>query len=88
MSICSKCERGPCMNGEARCSTGFRIVETDNHGGDYPDEKFVNIPVLASETEAQEIADAINKHLCKNDYANRYWKVVPSDYHLQPGFEP
>jgi hypothetical protein len=64
----------------------FRIVETDNFGGDYPDEKFVNLPVT-TEAKAQVVAKAINS-IFGGDDAPRYWKVVPTDYKLQPGFEP
>lgn len=61
----------------------MRIVETDNYDGDYPDEKFVNLPRMNAD-KANYIADAINKALC----GRRYWKVVDDDYELQPGFEP
>ena len=61
----------------------YRIVETDNYGGDYPNEKFA-MPYALRKEEAEEIAAVINKHLCHN----RYWKVVKSGYELQPGFEP
>lgn len=63
----------------------FKVVETDNYGGDYPDESFVNLPALSRE-EAQGIADMINKVV--GDGHHRYWKVVDSEYVLQPGFEP
>ena len=65
----------------------FRIVETDNHGGDYPDEKFLNLPAT-TEARAKIVAAAINSIFCPDDYATRYWRVVPQDYKLQPGFEP
>lgn len=64
----------------------MKIVETDNFGGDYPNESFVNIPLVYEETDAQAIADAINK-ACGGGRAPRYWKVVPDDYKLAPGFE-
>lgn len=64
--------------------SGFRIVETDNYGSDYPNEKFVNIPMLRTKEAAQEIADVINKHCCDG----RFWRVVSNDYVLKPGFEP
>lgn len=63
--------------------TLYRIVETDNYAGDYPDEYFVNLPSMSKE-HAEYIAQAINKVLCRN----RYWAVKPDDYKLQPGFEP
>jgi hypothetical protein len=61
-----------------------RIVETDNFGGDYPNEKFLLWPM--PEDKAKRIADAINDAM--GDNASRYWKVVPNDYKLQPGFQP
>jgi hypothetical protein len=62
-----------------------KIVETDNFGGDYPDERFVSLPMM-TETHAKKVADAINSGFHEN--ATRYWKVVPNDYVLSPGFEP
>ena len=65
----------------------MKIVETDNFGGDYPDEKFVNnIPSFLHEDTCQIIADIINNAIGKN--YNRFWKVVDNDYKLKPGFEP
>lgn len=63
----------------------MRIVETDNYGGDFPDEKFVNLPRMTPE-HAQEVVDTINAGF--DAHHPRYWKVVPNDYVLQPGFEP
>lgn len=63
----------------------YKIVETDNYGRDYPNEKFLNIPVLSKES-AEAIAYHINISL-PDDYP-RYWKVVDKDYKLVPGFEP
>lgn len=64
-----------------------KIVETDNHGGDYPNERFLNIPPVTDE-QARIIADAINDALCPSDASDRFWKVVAADYELAPGFEP
>lgn len=65
----------------------YRIVETDNYGGDYPDESFVeNLPVLYEREQAQTIANAINSVIPASH--SRYWKVVEMPYTLQPGFEP
>ena len=66
--------------------TGFRIIETDNYGGDYPNESFLRLPPTTREN-AQRIADAINAAFCP-EHGRRYWRVVPEDYVLQPGFEP
>ena len=63
----------------------MRIVETDNLGRDYPNEKFLNLPPI-QEDKATLICNAINDAF-DLDYP-RYWKVVPNDYHLVGGFEP
>lgn len=60
------------------------IVETDNYGRDYPDEKFVLFTM--SEEYAHKIANLINE--AAGNYCPRYWKVVENNYELQPGFEP
>lgn len=65
----------------------FKIVNTDNFGGDYPDETFLPLTFWSLES-AQRVADAINAELCNHDHAARFWKVVDSGYQLQPGFEP
>jgi len=62
----------------------MRIVDTDNFGGDYPNEKFHHCSM--SKEDAQAICDILNKY--GGPYAARYYKVVPDDYKLQPGFEP
>jgi hypothetical protein len=75
------------MSGDIDFRKGMmKIVETDNFGGDYPDEKFVNIPYMNKE-QAQKIADVINDIHC-GPHSSRYWKVVEYGYVLQPGFEP
>lgn len=63
----------------------MRIVETDNFGGDYPNEKFLNLPSFPYDT-CKKIADMINE--ATGPHTLRYWKVVEDDYKLQPGFEP
>jgi len=66
----------------------FLIINTDNFGGDYPDEKFVdNLPVLTDRAKAQAVADAIN-HTAGGEHATRFFKVVEEGYKPQPGFEP
>ncbi len=64
----------------------MRIVETDNFGGDYPDESFVNLPPRSIE-QADYVCAAINK-CCSGETARRFWMVFDNDYILQPGFEP
>jgi hypothetical protein len=62
----------------------MRVVETDNFGSDYPDEKFIteSLPLL----ECQKIAD--DRNSIGGEYSRCYYKVVEDDYILQPGFEP
>jgi hypothetical protein len=65
----------------------MKIMHTDNFGGDYPDEKFVEgLPSGLSREAMQRIANAINQETGLN--WPRYYQVVPDDYQLQPGFEP
>jgi predicted YcjX-like family ATPase len=63
----------------------MKIVETDSFAGDYPDEKFLNLPLMDKE-HAEKVADAINNGF--PEQCSRYWKVVENDYKLLPGFEP
>ena len=65
----------------------YRIVETDNHGSDYPCEEFVNLPYM-TEDEAKALAKEINRLFCYDNSCTRFWRVVPADYELQGGFEP
>jgi len=65
----------------------MRIVETDNFGGDYPDEKFLNLPFMTL-PEAEKVAAVINEIYCVHDESPRFWKVVENDYKLALGFEP
>lgn len=62
----------------------YRVVETDNFGGDYPDESFAGPPLSK---EAAERAAEIFNGSTRNDHP-RFWKVVEDDYKLRPGFEP
>lgn len=63
----------------------MRIMHTDNFGGDYPGECFVEgLPVL-SRDKLQQIANTIN---AGNEFAPRFYSVVEDDYKLRPGFEP
>jgi hypothetical protein len=59
-----------------------RIVETDNFGGNYPDEKFLNIPPVDLE-HAKEIAAAVNA--ASPSGCSRWWIVAKDDY--QPKLE-
>lgn len=64
----------------------MKIVETDNFAGDYPDEKFVNVPSLSPDI-ANKICELINE-ACSGEAVLRFWKVVDDDYDLVGGFEP
>lgn len=66
----------------------YRIVDTDNFGGDYPDEKFVE-GRFDSREAAQARADYLNGPYDDEHFNNsRYFKVVEMPYELQPRFEP
>lgn len=69
---------------------GYSVVETDNHGSDYPNESFV-IRHLSKKI-ADRVADLINSELCYDGNCTRYYKVVEDTYEkpyeLRPGFEP
>src|ERR1700754_4949375 len=58
-----------------RSDMRYKIVETDNFGGDYPDEKFVNVPPT-SQQRAERLCVEINATFSGRT-APRYWKVVP-----------
>ena len=62
----------------------MRVVNTDNHGGDYPDEKFVSESLPPAEAKA--LADKLNEGA--DDWSDRWHKVVEDNYKLTPGFEP
>jgi hypothetical protein len=66
-----------------------RIVNTDNFDSDYPDEEFVTGLPRLSEAKLQMLCKVINDLNDPGDGSQaRYYKVVPDDYKLQPGFEP
>jgi hypothetical protein len=68
----------------------WRVVETDNGAGDYPDEKFVAIDI-AGPVLAEGFAKMWNALINENDPKERIFKVVEHieiRYKLIPGFEP
>jgi hypothetical protein len=75
--------------------TAYRLVNTDNFGGDYPNERWVEtedengpLPLeFATKDAARVHADTLNDAFSGNN-APRYFKVVKMPYELQPGFEP
>lgn len=65
----------------------MKLIHTDNFNRDYPDEKFVEgLPPGLPEEAMKRIATAINNEL--KLFGPRFYKVVPDDYELKPGFEP
>jgi hypothetical protein len=70
------------------------IVNTDNFGGDYPDEFFLarlseeraQPMVFLSKDEAQLVVDSLNAPHGPN--APRWWKIVDEYYQLIRGFRP
>jgi hypothetical protein len=64
----------------------YRIVNTDNFGGDYPNESFTKHRAFKTKSAAQKKADEMNAET--PNWAPRYYKVVELPYTLQPGFEP
>lgn len=62
----------------------FLVVDTDNHGSDYPDERFVS--ELLPRPAAEEIAKKRNEGV--NDNSPRWFKVVQAGYELKPEFQP
>lgn len=65
----------------------MKIIDTDNHGGDYPNEK-----VIASGITNKKFADcmckALNDRFCQDASSRRFYRVVEDNYKLQPGFVP
>lgn len=73
----------------------YCVVETDNYGGDYPDESFITYTDEKGKTriftfdikdKAQSIATAFNNLTPEN--SSRFFKVVEKNYKLSGPFEP
>ena len=64
----------------------MKIIDTDNFGGDYPDER-VFVDGIPTKELAKKICDAINNRFV-GTHSARIFCVVDDDYVLQPGFEP
>lgn len=74
----------------------YYVVDTDNFGGDYPDEKFLSFMDehgvarrvnFHKKEHAEEVAKVLNS-IVPDEYKTRYNKVVESGYTLSGGFEP
>lgn len=66
----------------------YRIIDTDNFGGDYPNEKFIATGIQYKQT-ADRMADALNE--AGGPHATRFYRVVRHveiRYQLAPGFQP
>jgi hypothetical protein len=62
----------------------MRIIDTDNFGGDYPNEKFHLFSMSAG--AAQDICGILNAE--RPPDSDRWFRAVEDDYKLQPGFTP
>ena len=71
---------------EAKPGRVYRIVETDNFGGDYPNESFEG-PLMTYE-DCERVALIFNDASGAGHGGDRYYKVEHLTYKLQPGFEP
>ena len=69
---------------EAKPGRVYRVVETDNFGRDYPDERFVGPSMMYEDCE--RVAAIFN--VTTGDGADRFYKTEHESYKLQPGFEP
>lgn len=75
--------------------TLYKVVNTDNFGGDYPDERELvwadskgkSVPFLMRESEASRVVQKLNDELSGWN-ASRHFVMRPQNYVLQPGFEP
>ncbi|UKL14737.1 hypothetical protein C121_4 [Stenotrophomonas phage C121] len=65
----------------------YRIVNTDNHGSDYPDERWAIEHRFHSKLKAEAVAAVLQEDIGGDD-ASRYFMVVEDGYKLRPGFEP
>lgn len=74
--------------------TSVKIVNTDNFGRDYPNESFfvdVSMPLGVANAIVERLNKSLGHSEANSRYGrepDRYYKVVSSEYVLQPGFEP
>jgi len=61
----------------------MKIVETDNFGRDYPNEKVVAHGIPHRDW-AECMADALNERFA----GQRFYFAAEDNYELQPGFQP
>jgi len=65
----------------------LKIIDTDNFGGDYPNEKVI-ADNIKNPKHAEIMCDALIERYCRYSGSPRFYRVVEDDYVLQPGFEP
>jgi hypothetical protein len=82
---CAECARMVYGLKCAHFTKSYRIIDTDNFGGDYPNEKVI-ASGITYKRHADIMVEALNAHGGPND--PRFYRVVEDDYELQPGFEP
>ena len=79
-------ESRPRNASEAKPGRVYRVVETDNFGGDYPNESFEG-PLMTYE-ECERVAETFNMATHADHGGSRYYKTEHRSYKLAPGFEP
>ena len=67
----------------------MKIIDTDNFGGDYPNETIIAENIRSADL-AEVMCTALNyeNSIVYGDNAPRYYVVVADDYVLRPGFKP
>ena len=63
----------------------MKIIDTDNYGGDYPDEQDIAVGIKRRD-HAVVMCVALNNWAGEGSI--RFYKIVDDDYENQPGFEP
>jgi hypothetical protein len=66
-----------------RMVSDVKIVETDNYGGDYPNEVLIADNIQSCE-HARIMQDSLNDKL-SSDKGPRFYKIEPDDYVLDTG---
>lgn len=64
----------------------YRLVDTNNFGGDYPDEKWACIGTFNMESKANTVREAMARMLDYDEHCSRHLKVVELPYKLVGGF--
>ena len=83
---CTECARMVFGLKCAHFTQSYRIIDTDNFGGDCPAETVV-ASGITYKPYADLMCDALVKKYSENG-GRRLYLVVEDDYELKPGFEP